>query len=380
MINYNIHNLVEISINDNSSEEIINAIDFQIGYFRVDSNLISAPYQILIKPFNDFLLNPDLNYIIFHLIKGITKTCYYNPNGKLAIVKEKNKFQIYADSPNFLINLFIQLFLVDQGITFVHAAAIADNEGNVILLPGAGGVGKTALLGELVKTKNYRLLGDDIVGLCENGECFCFPRSFVLKEYHSTVYPEIFKKLNLNSSSNKYQKNRKELFFSIKCVIKDNAPFLGLTRIILKKMGLLELMAQQFILPDNPSYLAAVPVEEIFGLDSVLTKGQIKNIIFMERYIGEKFNLESLSEEELCRRMFAIIHHEWVDSMRQFFSLCALEIVDLPLYNHEVFEIMKNGISGKKSQILLIPEGKSPKELVDYFLSLNLQVEGNSKS
>jgi hypothetical protein len=45
--------------------------------------------------------------------------------------------------------------------------------------------------------------------------------------------------------------------------------------------------------------------------------------------------------------MFAIIHHEWVDGMRQFFTMGALDMVDLLSYFQNVEAIMRSATAGK---------------------------------
>lgn len=69
--------------------------------------------------------------------------------------------------------------------------------------------------------------------------------------------------------------------------------------------------------------------------------------------------------------MFAIIHHEWVDGMRQFFTMGALDMVDLLSYFQNVEAIMRSTTSGKNSELLLIPAKASPHELAEYYFSIS---------
>jgi hypothetical protein len=365
-VQYSIHNLVDVIIDERGSAAVIKDIDFQISYFKGAGGKVSAPHRITVKPYEDFAPDPSLSFDTFHLVRGVTGRCFDDPKGRVAFEKGEKGYTIYADTPNFLINPFIQFLLIEHGISLVHAAAVADKSGRVILLPAAGGVGKTAILGHMVKEKGYRLLGDDIVGLSERGECLAFPRSFVLKEYHRDIYPEVLKGLKTEKKSKEPASNK------LKRVIRENAPFVGLVKAILQRLGLLEEVAKQLLpLPlSKPLYLAAVPVEEIFGPSTVAGRGSIDRIIFLQRYTGTKFRLDNLSEEELCRRMFAIIHHEWVDFMRQIFTMGALEIVDLEAYFKRVEAIMRSGVSGKRCEMLFIPDGASHQELRSFFASL----------
>ena len=125
-------------------------------------------------------------------------------------------------------------------------------DNRVTLLPAAGGAGKTALLGYMVQEFRSRHMGDDIVILGKAGNCLSFPRSFVLKEYHRSIYPEVFQRLNLRTKSS----------YKVKRFLIDNAPFLGIAKTILRRRRIYYKVAQSInLIP----HLAEVPVEEIFG-------------------------------------------------------------------------------------------------------------------
>ncbi|KAA0231875.1 hypothetical protein EDS67_00310 [candidate division KSB1 bacterium] len=379
---YQIHDLVNVVVDARVDDKIVKQIDFQIGYFRSNLRSDIAPYQIVVKPFEDFQASSECDLHTFHLVKGIPGKCLIDNNARLAFVKQKQGYTIYTDR-GVLINLFIQFFLIEQGISLIHAAAIADRYGCVTLLPGAGGVGKTALLGYMVKEHNYRLLGDDIIGLNDQGYCLAFPRSFVLKEYHQSVYPEIFQRLNINIQ----QEKQRKLTYSINPtaqkfmrLIRENAPFLGITKSLLRRFKLYQKITRHSNETKNLPYLATVPVEEIFGPGIVANRGEIERILFLERYAGKQFKFAPLSEESLCRRMFAIINHEWVEIMRQLFTIGALEIENLPRYFDRLAATVRSGISGKKCEIFFIPDNASPRELEQYFIGHVNEIDVRNRS
>ena len=240
----------------------------------------------------------------------------------------------------------------------VHAAAVCDQQGQATLLPGAGGVGKTALVGYLVKEQGFKHLGDDIVILGKDGGCLSFPRAFVLKAYHRSVYPEVFERLNIKKGIN----------YGLKRFVVENAPFVGIAKKMMRGSSLYHKVGR---VVNSGAFEAAVPVEEMFGAQNVGQGGRVDRIIFLERYEGKDFRIEKIDEESLCRRMFSILHHEWVASMAQCFSLGALEVVDLPVYFRKVAETLRSCISGKKCQVLSIPAAASPRDLLRSYLELS---------
>ncbi|MBN1867361.1 hypothetical protein JW916_08715 [Candidatus Sumerlaeota bacterium] len=370
-IHYRIHGLIDVSIDADVCDAIVESVDFQIRHFRCSPGPEPAPHQVRVRPFNAFREESGEAMETFHTVQGVTARCYRDTASRVAFLRTPDGYEIYADSPDFLVNLFIQLLLVEENITLVHAAAVVDPQGRATLLAGPGGVGKTALLGEMVGRRGYRLLGDDIVALTDCGECLSFPRSFVLKEYHGSVYPELFERLGLDKGRRR-SFSLKEGGLRALWFVRDNAPFMGLVKSLVRAIGFYDTVARTVPPPSHRvchDYVAAVPVEEIFGPDAVADRGPVDRVVFLERYAGETFERETMREEAVCRRMFAIVHHEWVDSMRRFFALGALEIVDLEAYFHRVADIMRAGVSRKKCERLRIPEGASPDDLSRFFFS-----------
>ena len=358
MIYYQLHNLLEVILDPAVGKALVDSIDFQIGYFKSHrSNINDLKNIIYIKPYSHFDANYLNNMNIFHLSKGIQGSCFIDDLDGFAIEKYRSGFKIYSDTPNFIINLYIQFILVENQHSMIHAAAVVDKQNRVFVLPAAGGAGKTALLGNLVKNHNFRHMGDDIIILDEHGKCLSFPRCFVFKEYHRTVYPEVFKRLKIRQRSN----------YRIKKFILDNAPFVGMAKNILKKTKLYHSFAAAMNISD---YLATVPVEEIFGENATIDMGQLHRIIFLEKYRGKEFKIEGISEDQLSKRMFSIIHHEWILGMQQLLKMGAMDIIDLPSYFKNAYEIIKKGISGKNCQIFFIPENASPDILVERFIDL----------
>jgi hypothetical protein len=154
------------------------------------------------------------------------------PNKRWKFSEFKNKLIdsdliICADHPNFLINLYVQILLIEQNCTLIHASAYQAKSGKINIFTGAGGAGKTAILGHAVSQMGLKYLGDDLVIINLNKECLSFPRHFVLKKYHSQIYSKTF------SESKIYNFN----FSYLKRFLHENLPFVGIIKTLLKKIG-----------------------------------------------------------------------------------------------------------------------------------------------
>lgn len=112
--------------------------------------------------------------------------------GVLLRAPNESEIHLYATNPclEWLI-WSLQLLLLQAHCTFIHAAGI-ETAGRAILFPSWGGVGKTSLSQYFVEHLGWRLLGDDLVILSEQGICYGFPKPLVIYPYHREIFPKVF--------------------------------------------------------------------------------------------------------------------------------------------------------------------------------------------
>ncbi len=355
---YSIHEILEVHVSENVCPEIIREIEFQIGTFRyLGPKKGINPPRINIHAYADVesqgLLLKD-GEAIFYDASGKVGAYYRNDKDRLLIGRNEGGFTIYADYSNFLINLYIQIILVQQGKTMVHAAAYQAGCGGITLVTGAGGIGKTAILGFAVEKMGLRYLGDDIVILGEDGECYSFPREFVLKSYHKGVYSKTFQDKKLPRWNT----------YHLKRFLIDNSPFMGVLKKFLKKSGAYYSIAN---LLRPQAFLASVPPAEIFGSNALLDRGKVSRIAYLDRVIGRDFSQNVIPQKMLVNRMFSVIHYEWKDFMPHLLSLGTLGVVDLTLYLNQSLAIFQSAcISCKEHHWVEVPELAHPNELINF--------------
>ncbi len=354
MKRYNIHNVVDIIIHNDVSKSIIDATNFQIRHFEVDDKSIDkCKYSISIKSYSDYQPSGLGASSVFHNVVSDHNRVMIDSENELIIEKGNGSYTIYASYPNFLINVFIHNYFLKEGYSMVHAACVELN-GKSFLLPGPGGVGKTALVGYAVKTLGMRVHGDDIVLIGKTGDCLAFPRSFVLKEYHRKVYPDVFKNYNIKQNKN----------YAFKRFLIENAPFLPIIKKILRKYKLQDKISQA--LGVEP-YLATLSVEDILGEKSVAETSKIEKILFIERTTNSEFELIQVDSIDVINRMFSIIYHEWVESFRQILVLGSLGLLDVNKMFTESHKIIKANISEKECFLLKVPNNSPIESLYEQF-------------
>lgn len=350
---YNIHGLAEVVIKPGVRPEIIREIDFQIGPLRTESQIEVGHCPIIqIRPYAEYEKSLS-SEVEFYQCRGGVGSYLSDEAACLSVQRSPQGFTIFADYANILINLYLQLLLVPQGYSMVHAAAYKDSKGKVTVLAGAGGIGKTAVLGYAVRSKGLQHLGDDIVILGSKGDCLAFPRAFVLKSYHREGYSDTFERMNLPRWN----------MFAVKHFLVANAPFVGLAKDLLKKIGLYYTVAD--ILRPQP-HLATVSPEELFGQGSMARSGEIGRIAYLDRVQGSQFSIAALTLETCVSRLFAVIHYEWKDFLAHLISLGAFTVVDLPSYCELAAAALRSSLLGKELVYVQVPADASPEQLIGF--------------
>jgi len=350
---YDLHGLVEVVLADNLRPQIVREIEFQIGSFRSDTPVLEVP-RIDVRPYAARPIFPLGNgEPTFYNLKGTAGFALRDEEARYAVVRSERGYTLYADYASFLINLYVQLLIAPQGYTMVHGAAYESSAGGVNLLAGAGGIGKTAVLGYAVRERGLRHLGDDVVIVGQTGRCLAFPRAFVLKSYHREGYAETFQRLKL----------RRHNFYGLKRIFIENAPFMGLAKRWLRRSGIYYTVADW--LRPQP-FLATVSPEDLFGRDSMASSGELRRIAYLDRVEGGRFAKQEIRPEALVNRLFAVIHYEWKDFLTHLVSLGALDIVDLPSYCEQVNGALRRAVAGREIMQLCVPVEATPPQLIDF--------------
>jgi len=364
---YLIHDLLEIHASPRVSLDIIKMLDFQLGSMKTIRSEHSADYKIIIKPYDEFEFESGATIVNLWQASGVTGCSFNNPKEKLALKKGEDSLAIYADSRNFAINMFIQIILIDRGVSLLPAAAIVDENSQATLLAGAGGAGKTTITLSAVKNNKYSLLGDDTICVDNSGYGLSYPRAFNIKHYYRSTFPEYF---SVSASSGERKSGSFTKIF-IKQVIR-NMPFLGFADSLLYKLGRPGLWnkLKQDVTPGNVNRrLPKVPVESIYGENKITPKANIVRVVYLERYNGNSFTITPMHPDVLADRLCALLYNEWALNARKLYLMSVLELVNLNEFFSRSREIIYASIKNSQCERLLIPSSCTPEALSRYYLS-----------
>ena len=357
-----IHDIIDVIVSEDVSDELLSSIEFQMGYFRADAPS-GCPLTLRVEPIEK--ASERKADTAFHLSWATAGEHVHMPSQGVGFALNGDCLTVYASHGSGVVMLGLQLMLVRSGASLIHAAALLEPDGGVLLIPGPGGVGKTTSVAELIRRGSHRLLGDDLVILGKNGEVYSFPRQMVLKEAHREQFAEIIAEFGESSNATSYSSWRSNRFVRrIMGILYRNAPFVGVIQGALWRAGMLEKAREWFLgSSGDPAILACVPPAAAFGKAAIAQRGRVSRVIFLERARIACPLRVHLPKDQLVRRCFAILHHELVDHMRVFWQLGSLEIFDLSEYFAGMYGVLNQGLEGVDADRLEVPERIGAEEL-----------------
>lgn len=187
--------------------------------------------------------------------------------------------------PYFLV--LLEWLLLLKNTSLVHAAAVALN-GQGVLLPAAGGVGKTAAVRELCRVTGSAFLGDDLAILSESGEILSYPKPLFLYPYHRSLFPHVFAR-------------KKKLLVPAWLTI----PVAALRKAVrptLRRFPRLEEIARRYT-PEHLHTSARQALPDV----QFLASAPLALAVFLERTPGETVSLEEADKTKLAARMAAVL-------------------------------------------------------------------------
>src|SRR3989344_3290684 len=352
---YHIHNLITVRVNPKSRPWVLKSINRQLGSFRSSKRDHSNPLMISVSPFEMFSFAQDRE--IFQNLEGGRDLWCADRDSRLAIEKKPAGYAVYTDAMFSFTGLIQQIF-ISKGISFAHAAALQSPAGLVTVLAGSGGVGKTTLSGFLVKEKEYKLLGDDMIALTESGMCLAFHKAFVLKEYHRSVYPELF-------ATRKYMNLQRRITRSIIWHLYANVPFREIIDKFLKSQGVYNRIA--FIPFIRRDYVDVVPAEQIFPAKCLAQQGPVEKTILLLRCSVIDFSIEEQNGASMARRIFAVFYEELENDLKRLLEMGAVGLEDLGASFWRARVILEKAVSITPCYVLRIPQKATPEELARAF-------------
>jgi hypothetical protein len=357
MIRYCIHDLASVEVDEAVARHVAEGIAFQIGHFRAGGEGPSGGPEARIR-FLPYARYTGGGKVHFHSARAESGRSLHAPASRHAVERTPTGYDVYSDSGETFVNLLVEFAALRRGFTLVHAAGWVDGQGRATVLPGPGGVGKTALLCAAVERGAARALGDDLVLVGRDGIAKSFPRAVVLKPYHREQYPHLFP-----AGVSRWRRAAGPVLR----FTQENIPFRGLIRSWARRAGRLEGMSVRLQQDFTGAEVYPIEAERLFGAAGIATTGRVTRVVYLERHAEGRFEIEPLGLEEAVARSLAVLQHEWVDFGRWFCQLGAVGVVSFPEYYRGVEGALRAGFGEASLVRARVPEAVGPDELGRWF-------------
>lgn len=245
---------------------------------------------------------------------------------KMTVTQECNEWLVIA----------VQLSLLATNHTWIHAAAL-EKDGDVLLLPSWGGVGKTATVCQYVREYGWRLLGDDLVIIGESG-VRPFLKPFVIYPYHKDLFPELF--------GNGEKRIVKNLMLSN--LMSRMIP--GVKRILRAFPRVLAYLRKH-----NPQSMRVLP-HRIFERKQLSQGGKLNQVIWLERITGDKIRFDRIADADIASRMITVSSVElFAAKLESVFHMCGCGVVKYDDVFGKMQGIIVKAIADIQCYVLEIP-------------------------
>jgi len=235
----------------------------------------------------------------------------------------------------------LQLTLLQAQACFVHGAGV-EVDGQGVLLPSWGGVGKTAIAKHFVVNLGWRLLGDDLVILTDRGQCLGFPKPMVLYPYHRRQFPAVFASghgpaapMVMNSALSRLAAFAK--------------PLLRLSPALL-----------QWARRHNPQSVRVNP-SAVFGRDRLACEAHLSAVVWLDRMAGLSApQLRPVDRRDVASRIFgSTLREQDAWCINATLVACGLGILRADDIYRVWLDVLDRGLQSATTWVLLIPQDTS---------------------
>lgn len=253
---------------------------------------------------------------------------------KLLVSQECNEWLVIA----------IQLSLLECGYSLLHAAAL-EKDGQVLLLPSWGGVGKTATVCRFVREYGWRLLGDDLVIIGDN-EVRPFLKPFVIYPYHKDLFPELFQKGENHTVKNLAISNM--MSHMIPGVKRALRPF---PRVL------------AYLRKHNPQSMRVAP-QKIFEESQLSQGGTPSKVVWLERSMKADIYYSEITPQALASKAVSVSCVElFASKLESVYHMCGCGMLSFDDVFLRMHAIIQNISGGKTCGLLEIPTSVSITEV-----------------
>ena len=224
------------------------------------------------------------------------------------------------------------LFLIQKDRTLLHASSLV-KDGEVLLLTGLGGVGKTSASIELILNSDYKCLSDDISLIGADGTAVLYPRYVMYYAYNDVGNKKLQSKIMKGRS------------------LVDKLQWTSMRKIRGPK-----------------GVRRRIPPEILYGRDNLGDSGHISKVVYLNSSLSKDFHLNDVNAQDLAARCMNVILSEYYYYLRYIQMWCSTgySSVSVEEIMTQVKRIYTKAFENTECYLLFVPKKSTPQELANF--------------
>lgn len=257
------------------------------------------------------------------------------------IVQDGERFRIHGAGE--LLTSVVPILdraMVRSGAAMVHAATVA-YRGHAVLMPAAGGTGKTSTVAKMMQRPGFAFMGDDWAFVADDQSLLGYAKPMFIKPHHRTIYPHLFRG------------RRKPMIPSVL-----SRPVGRLTTVVhpaVIRYPRLADAARRW----SPEHRMVSAEQALPGV-RVATAAPLLVSVYVERYDGQDSRLVEVDETWMVDRLMGNFHIEMAAfSQEVVTALAATSVVSWREHVQQKLDVLSKGLTGVPCFLLQVPAAMS---------------------
>jgi len=342
-LEFDIHGWVRIAVA--ADAPTADQLRGMLAAFRVEPLQQSGPAEADIVVTGTIEPVPGLSWAEGEI--GYTDNVVLLPHAGVQVIRDGKRWLVQGPGELLTTVLpILDLVVVDKGLAMVHSATV-EVDGIGVLMPAAGGTGKTSTIAKLMKLSSTAFMGDDWAFVSSGGEVYSYAKPMFIKPHHRPIYPHLF----IGA--------RKPLI--PKALSRPIGRFTTVVHPIFAKRPKLAAWSRRW----SPEHRMVMP-EQALGGKRIGTHVPLRVSAYVERWDGDEVVVEGRDRAWMVARIAGNWHWEMARHSRDVLAaLGASGVVPLDEIFRRKAAVIEDALGQSSTLLVKVPEAMSADQASD---------------
>jgi hypothetical protein len=361
-LEFDVHGWIRISVA--AEAPTADQLGGMLAAFRVGSADVRGPEASDIVVTGTIEPMPGLSWAEGEI--GYTDNIVLLPHAGVQIIRDGKRWLIQGPGELLTTVLpILDLVAVDKGLAMVHSATV-EIDGMGLLMPAAGGTGKTSTIAKLMKLSTTAFMGDDWAFMSTAGDVYSYAKPMFIKPHHRPIYPHLF------------TGTRKPLV--PKQLSRPVGRFTTVVHPIFAKRPKLAAWSRRW----SPEHRMVMPEQALAG-KRIGTHVPLRVSAYVERWAGDEVVVEDRNRAWMVARIIGNWHWETPRHSRDVLAaLGAGGVVPLDEIFARKAAVVEQSLANSSTMLMKVPEAMSADQasdaIVERLLAAVAKVPGTDRT